>query len=88
MDGFENYYYAPRKRYQGLEKLFPLKGKDLVTQRLAGNLLEDDKYYFIGFAFKPPKPAQISLEFTFADLGTKKAKFGKALDKALSLHPK
>jgi hypothetical protein len=65
-----------------------MKIKEMFFYLLTFLLLEDGKYYFVWFAYKSSKPAQMSLEFTFADLGTKKAKFSSALDNALGLHHK
>jgi hypothetical protein len=88
MNGFENYFYQPRTVYQDVDDLVPLKGKQLVTQRLSGDSLEDDKYYVIWFAFRSHKPAAISLELTFANVPPKKARRLGFLENVLGLYRK
>jgi hypothetical protein len=88
MDGFENYFYKPRTVYQDVDDLVPVKAKELVTQRLSGDALEDDKYYVIWFAFRPHKPGAISLEFTFANVPPKNSQKLGFLEKILGLHRK
>jgi hypothetical protein len=84
MDGFEDFHYRPKTNYTGVEHLFPTSGKQLITQRLAGSDLEDGKTYLVWFTFNKGKPNQMSLKFTFADLGKKKNKV-PAMEKALGL---
>lgn len=88
MAGFEDFFREPRASYEDLDHLFPVKATKLVIQRLAGDSLEDDKYYLIWIAFGSQKPLRISLAFTFADLRSKKAPGRGALEKALGLHRK
>ena len=88
MAGFVDFFREPRASYEDLDHLFPVKATKLVIQRLAGDSLEDDKYYLIWIAFGSQKPLRISLAFTFADLRSKKAPGRGALEKALGLHRK
>lgn len=83
--GFEEYFYLARSRYKGMKGLLPKEGKELVTQRLSGDELEDDKYYLIWFAFKSRTPAAISLKFTFADVPPEDAHKRKSLEQILDL---
>src|ERR1035438_4275698 len=88
MAGFEDFFREPRASYEDLDHLFPVKASKLVIQRLAGDSLNDDKYYLIWIAFGSQKPLRISLAFMFADLGPKKVHNRGALEKALGLHRK
>jgi len=90
MAGFEDFFRERRASYEGLDLLCPnpLKGNELVIQRLSGDSLEDEKYYLIWFAFGPQKPGRISVAFTFADLRSKKDHNRGVLERALGLHRK
>jgi hypothetical protein len=87
MPGFEEYFNEPRKAYEGLEHLFPTSGNEVVLQSLPGDDLEDDEEYLIWFSFRTPKPAHMSIAFTFAESQSQKSRRG-AIEKALGLKRK
>lgn len=86
-DGFENYFYCRRTVFSGIADLLPRNEKWVITQRLAGDSLENGKQYLIWFSFKSGKvPDAISLEFKFADVpGKNPQKNWKALEKISGL---
>jgi hypothetical protein len=85
MDGFENFYNGrTRATYEGTEHLFPTSAKQLYLQRLSGDSIKDGETYLVWFLFKNGKPNQMSLKFSFADLGKKQNKI-PAIEKALGL---
>jgi hypothetical protein len=87
MVGFESYFNEPKKAYEGLEDLFPSSGNEVVLQRLAGDELEDEKEYLIWFTFRTPKPAHMSMAFTFAESQLKKSN-RNAIEKVMGLKRK
>lgn len=88
MDGFENYFYKTTRAYENLDGLFPVKAKEVITQRLSGDSLEDGKYYLIWMAFKSHRPKQMSVKYTFANVPEKKAQKPLFLERVLGLQRK
>jgi hypothetical protein len=87
-EGFEDYLYQPLKAYEGMRGLFPARSRELIVQRLDGNLLEDGKYYLVWIAYSSHVPEKMSVNFTFADVPEKKTHNMLFLENILGIHRK